>query len=64
MGEDDAVPNGFVVVPASYVALLRPGAAGLEVLLMLREGTGYMDGHWALVAAMWSRRDLRAGGRA
>jgi 8-oxo-dGTP pyrophosphatase MutT (NUDIX family) len=50
MGEDDAVPNGFVVVPASYVALLRPGAAGLEVLLMLREGTGYMDGHWALVA--------------
>jgi 8-oxo-dGTP pyrophosphatase MutT (NUDIX family) len=44
------VPDGFVVVPASYVALLRPGAAGLEVLLMLREGTGYMDGHWALVA--------------
>ncbi len=44
------MPNGFVVVPASYVALLRPGAAGLEVLLMLRAGTGYMDGHWALVA--------------
>ena len=50
MGEDVGVPNGFVLVPASYVALLRPGAAGLEVLLMLREGTGYLDGHWALVA--------------
>jgi 8-oxo-dGTP diphosphatase len=40
----------FVIVPAAYVALLRPGASGLEVLLMLREGTGYMDGHWATVA--------------
>lgn len=50
MGEDVAVLNRFVIVPASYVALLRPGAAGLEVLLMLREGTGYMDSHWALVA--------------
>lgn len=40
----------FVVVPAAYVALVRPGAAGLEVLMMLRRGTGYMDGHWALVA--------------
>jgi 8-oxo-dGTP pyrophosphatase MutT (NUDIX family) len=50
MGEDVGVPNGFVLVPASYVALLRPGAAGLEVLLMLREGTGYLDGHWALIA--------------
>ena len=50
MGEDVGVPNGFVLVPASYVALLRPSAAGLEVLLMLREGTGYLDGHWALIA--------------
>ncbi|NUR05905.1 MAG: NUDIX domain-containing protein [Nocardioidaceae bacterium] len=41
----------FVVVPAAYVVLLRPGAAGgREVLLMLRANTGYMDGHWASVA--------------
>jgi 8-oxo-dGTP pyrophosphatase MutT (NUDIX family) len=44
------VLDGFAVVPASYVALLRPGAAGPEVLMMLRAGTGYMDDHWALVA--------------
>jgi 8-oxo-dGTP pyrophosphatase MutT (NUDIX family) len=44
------VPSGFTVVPASYVALLRPGASGPEVLMMLREGTGYMDGYWALIA--------------
>ena len=42
--------NGFTVVPASYVALLRPGITGLDVLLMLRAGTGYMDGYWATVA--------------
>jgi 8-oxo-dGTP pyrophosphatase MutT (NUDIX family) len=44
------VQNAFALVPASYVALLRPGATGLEVLLMLRAGTGYMDGFWATVA--------------
>jgi len=44
------VTNRFVVVPASYVALLRPGPAGLEVLLMLRSGTGYLDEHWSLAA--------------
>jgi 8-oxo-dGTP pyrophosphatase MutT (NUDIX family) len=48
--EDGAVLDGFVVVPASYVAFLRPGAAGPEVLMVLRAGTGYMDDHWALVA--------------
>ena len=42
--------DGFRVVPASYVALIRPGGSGPEVLLMLRAGTGYMDDHWALVA--------------
>lgn len=42
--------DGFAVVPASYVALLRPGPAGPEVLMMLRAGTSYMDNHWALVA--------------
>lgn len=43
----------FVVVPASYVFLLRtpPGSAGTEVLLQLRQGTGYMDDHWAAAAA-------------
>ena len=42
--------DGFRVVPASYVALIRPGGSGPEVLLMLRAGTGYMDDYWALVA--------------
>ncbi|NYD57720.1 8-oxo-dGTP pyrophosphatase MutT (NUDIX family) [Nocardioides marinisabuli] len=41
----------FVVVPAAYVFLLRSGGAGSEVLLQLRRGTGYMDGHWAAAAA-------------
>jgi 8-oxo-dGTP diphosphatase len=41
----------FVVVPASYVYLLRDGATGPEVLLQLRQGTPYMDGHWAAAAA-------------
>ena len=45
-----AVQNAFALVPASYVALLRSGATGPEVLLMLRAGTGYMDGYWATVA--------------
>lgn len=41
----------FVVVPASYVFLLRDGVSGPEVLLQLRRGTGYMDEHWAAAAA-------------
>lgn len=42
----------FVVVPAAYVYLLRrPPGAGDEVLLQLRAGTGYMDGHWAAAVA-------------
>lgn len=41
----------FVVVPASYVFLVRDGAAGPEVLLQLRQNTGYMDAHWAAAAA-------------
>jgi 8-oxo-dGTP pyrophosphatase MutT (NUDIX family) len=41
----------FVVVPASYVFLLRDGATGPEVLLQLRRNTGYMDDHWAAAAA-------------
>lgn len=41
----------FTVVPASYVYLLRDGVGGPEVLLQLRQGTGYMDDHWAAAAA-------------
>ncbi|WP_181312529.1 NUDIX domain-containing protein [Nocardioides campestrisoli] len=47
----------FVVVPASYLYLLREGTGGTggtggtEVLLQLRRGTGYMDEHWAAAAA-------------
>ena len=41
----------FVVVPAAYVFLLRDGEAGTEVLLQLRQNTGYMDDHWAAAAA-------------
>ncbi len=46
--------NRFVVVPAAYVIFLRDSPdepAGREVLLQLRQGTGYMDGHWACAAA-------------
>ncbi len=37
----------FQVVPAAYLLLLR----GSEVLLQLRQNTGYRDGHWATAAA-------------
>ncbi len=53
---DDAVADAgthgrFVVVPASYVFLLREQAGRTEVLLQLRRNTGYMDDHWAAAAA-------------
>ena len=41
----------FVVVPASYVFLLREGAKGTEVLLQFRQNTSYMNDHWAAAAA-------------
>jgi 8-oxo-dGTP diphosphatase len=43
----------FVVVPAAYVFLLRDAGPGTstEVLLQLRQNTGFMDGHWAAAAA-------------
>jgi 8-oxo-dGTP diphosphatase len=41
----------FQVVPAAYVFLRREVGDAAEVLLQLREGTGYMDGHWAAAAA-------------
>src|SRR5919107_1923242 len=45
--------NRFVVVPAVYVYLLRPAPmpGGREVVLKLRGGTGFMDGHWAAAVA-------------
>ena len=45
------MPDRFVVVPASYIYLLRESDRGTEVLLQLRQGTPYMDGHWAAAAA-------------
>jgi len=37
----------FRVVPATYVLFRRDN----EVLLQLRQGTGFRDGHWAAAAA-------------
>ncbi len=37
----------FRVVPAAYVLLRRDG----QVLLQLRQNTGFRDGHWAVAAA-------------
>ncbi|MBN9149871.1 MAG: NUDIX domain-containing protein [Micrococcales bacterium] len=37
----------FRVVPAAYVFFRK----GDDVLLQLRDGTGFMDGHWAAAAA-------------
>jgi 8-oxo-dGTP diphosphatase len=45
------VVDRFRVVPASYVFLTRRVAGGDQVLLQLRQNTGYMDGHWAAAAA-------------
>jgi 8-oxo-dGTP diphosphatase len=45
------VTERFAVVPASYVYLLREGAAGPEVLLQQRGPVPYMPGHWAAAAA-------------
>jgi 8-oxo-dGTP pyrophosphatase MutT (NUDIX family) len=39
------------VVPASYVVLRRREDGVERVLLQLRRGTGFMDGHWAVSAA-------------
>lgn len=44
----------FRVVPACYVVFRRDASGGSgapEVLLQLRQHTGYMDGHWATAAA-------------
>lgn len=39
--------KGLALTPVSYV-IFRLGS---KVLLQLRQGTGYMDGHWATAAA-------------
>ena len=39
-----------LLVPASYVILLQGDGPEREVLLQLRQGTGYRDGHWATLA--------------
>lgn len=44
------VVDRFRVVPAVYVVFRRNGSAQ-QVLLQLRQGTGFMDGHWAMAAA-------------
>ena len=41
----------FSVVPAAYVLLMRTVDRGDEVLLQLRQNTGYRDGHWATAIA-------------
>ena len=41
----------FQVVPAAYVFLRRTEGGVEQLLLQLREGTSYMDGHWAAAAA-------------
>lgn len=41
----------FVVVPASYVLFMRRVGGEDQILLQLRQGTGYMDDHWATAAA-------------
>src|SRR5687767_14128287 len=41
----------FQVVPAAYVLLRRTDDGADQLLLQLRQGTGYMDGHWAAAAA-------------
>jgi 8-oxo-dGTP diphosphatase len=45
------VTERFVVVPAAYVFLMRGAGPAGEVLLQLRQNTGYMDDHWAAAAA-------------
>jgi 8-oxo-dGTP pyrophosphatase MutT (NUDIX family) len=43
---DDHLGHRSLLVAAAYVLLLRDD----EVLLQLRRGTGYLDGHWATLA--------------
>ena len=54
----DGVSERYRVVPASYVLLLRGTGERTEVLLQLRAGTGFMDGHWAAAAVREAHEEL------
>lgn len=41
----------FQVIPAAYVIVRRTFGGAEQVLLQLRQNTGYMDGYWACGAA-------------
>lgn len=41
----------FQVIPAAYVIFRRTHGGVEQLLLQLRQNTGYMDGHWACGAA-------------
>jgi len=43
---DDHLAERTLLVAAAYVVLRR----GVQVLMQLRQGTGYRDGHWAVLA--------------
>jgi hypothetical protein len=59
------VTDRFVVVPASYVYLTRSAGADTEVLLCLRQNTGYRDGYWAAgIAGHVERARMRTPPRA
>lgn len=49
-GARDVAPR-VPLVPASYLVLTRERDGHCEVLLQLRQGTGFMDGWWACGAA-------------
>lgn len=48
---DQKMIDEFALIPASYVYLLRTRQGHQEVLLQLRQNTGWKDGHWAAGAA-------------
>lgn len=52
----DPVAGRFRVVPAAYV-VLRRADPDEQVLLQLRQNTGYRDGYWAAAAAGHVERD-------
>jgi 8-oxo-dGTP diphosphatase len=47
---DDHLDRRTLLVAAAYVVLLRSAQGRTEVLLQLRTRTGYMDGHWQVLA--------------
>ena len=52
--------NNAALTPVSYVVLRRAD----EVLLQLRQGTGYLDGHWSAAAAGHVEAEESASGAA